>query len=87
MRSFAWAGCKTGFWLEELAAPYYVFKDAGAPTTSSAIPRVMPVQRSSSQCASADNRDAKARDDKHYPRPIRSNHANRKAYCFHSRVC
>jgi len=21
---------KTGFWLEELAAPYYVFKDAGA---------------------------------------------------------
>lgn len=23
-------GYKTGFWLEELAAPYYVFKDAGA---------------------------------------------------------
>ena len=23
-------GQKTGFWLEELAAPYYVFKDAGA---------------------------------------------------------
>lgn len=23
-------GLKTGFWLEELAAPYYVFKDAGA---------------------------------------------------------
>src|SRR6478672_702647 len=23
-------GHKTGFWLEELAAPYYVFKDAGA---------------------------------------------------------
>ena len=23
-------GRKTGFWLEELAAPYYVFKDAGA---------------------------------------------------------
>ena len=23
-------GAKTGFWLEELAAPYYVFKDAGA---------------------------------------------------------
>ena len=22
-------GRKTGFWLEELAAPYYVFKDAG----------------------------------------------------------
>jgi putative intracellular protease/amidase len=23
-------GKKTGFWLEELAAPYYVFKDAGS---------------------------------------------------------
>jgi putative intracellular protease/amidase len=26
-------GRKTGFWLEELAAPYYVFKDAGARIT------------------------------------------------------
>jgi putative intracellular protease/amidase len=26
-------GEKTGFWLEELAAPYYVFKDAGAAIT------------------------------------------------------
>ena len=26
-------GRKTGFWLEELAAPYYVFKDAGALIT------------------------------------------------------
>lgn len=26
-------GDKTGFWLEELAAPYYVFKDAGAEIT------------------------------------------------------
>ena len=26
-------GRKTGFWLEELAAPYYVFKDAGAAVT------------------------------------------------------
>lgn len=26
-------GKKTGFWLEELAAPYYVFKDAGANIT------------------------------------------------------
>ncbi len=26
-------GKKTGFWLEELAAPYYVFKDAGAQMT------------------------------------------------------
>lgn len=27
------SGKKTGFWLEELAAPYYVFKDAGADVT------------------------------------------------------
>ena len=26
-------GLKTGFWLEEFAAPYYVFKDAGADVT------------------------------------------------------
>jgi putative intracellular protease/amidase len=26
-------GAKTGFWLEEFAAPYYVFKDAGATIT------------------------------------------------------
>ena len=26
-------GEKTGFWLEEFAAPYYVFKDAGAKVT------------------------------------------------------
>ncbi|MFD3206290.1 type 1 glutamine amidotransferase domain-containing protein [Pseudomonas sp. LS_2] len=26
-------GLKTGFWLEELAAPYYAFKDAGAALT------------------------------------------------------
>jgi putative intracellular protease/amidase len=26
-------GLKTGFWLEELAAPYYVFKDAGMEVT------------------------------------------------------
>ncbi|WP_400769894.1 type 1 glutamine amidotransferase domain-containing protein [Methylosinus sporium] len=26
-------GCKTGFWLEELAAPYYAFQDAGATIT------------------------------------------------------
>jgi putative intracellular protease/amidase len=26
-------GEKTGFWLEELAAPYYVFKDSGAKIT------------------------------------------------------
>ena len=27
------SGKKTGFWLEEFAAPYYAFKDAGADVT------------------------------------------------------
>ena len=30
-------GEKTGFWLEEFAAPYYVFKDAGAEITLASI--------------------------------------------------
>ena len=31
-------GHQTGFWLEELATPYYVFKDAGAVVTLRALP-------------------------------------------------
>lgn len=34
-------GKKTGFWLDEFAAPYYVFKDAGAEITL-ASPKVVP---------------------------------------------
>ena len=30
-------GAKTGFWLEEFAAPYYVFKDAGAVITVASV--------------------------------------------------
>jgi putative intracellular protease/amidase len=30
-------GRKTGFWLEELAAPYYVFKDAGVDITLASV--------------------------------------------------
>jgi putative intracellular protease/amidase len=30
-------GKKTGFWLEELAAPYYVFKDAGVELTLASV--------------------------------------------------
>jgi len=30
---FGDTGRKTGYWLEELAAPYYVFKEAGAQIT------------------------------------------------------
>ena len=32
-------GRKTGFWLEEFAAPYYVLTDAGATLPASTIPR------------------------------------------------
>ena len=31
-------GRKTGFWLEELAAPYFVFKDSGAEITLASCP-------------------------------------------------
>jgi hypothetical protein len=30
-------GRKTGFWLEELAAPYYAFEDAGAPLSPKSL--------------------------------------------------
>ena len=30
---FGDTGKKTGFWIEEFAAPYYLFKDAGAQIT------------------------------------------------------
>ncbi|MBJ6751671.1 type 1 glutamine amidotransferase domain-containing protein [Geomonas anaerohicana] len=35
-------GEKTGFWLEELAAPYYVFRDAGAKVTIASPKGGMP---------------------------------------------
>jgi putative intracellular protease/amidase len=45
-------GKRTGFWLEELAAPYYVLKDAGAAIT----------------LALAEGRPAAARSEKRSPR-------------------
>ena len=36
-------GRKTGFWLEELAPPYYVFKDAGAQINSYHYEAVRPI--------------------------------------------
>src|SRR3982750_1228647 len=35
-------GKKTGFWLEEFAAPYYVLKDAGPQITLASPPRGPP---------------------------------------------
>ena len=49
-------GLKTGFWLEEFAAPYYVFSDAGAEITlASPFGRQPPVEpRSSDLIAQTD---------------------------------
>jgi hypothetical protein len=35
-------GRKTGFWLEEFAAPYFVFRDAGVQLTVGGQPPVDP---------------------------------------------
>src|SRR6516225_7078275 len=53
-----------------------IFKPHGFATLSTSL----GTMAATFEWRSADNRDAKARDDKHYPRPIRSNHANMKAY-------
>ena len=46
-------GRKTGFWLEEFAAPYYVFKDAGATVTlASPLGGQPPVDPNSEEAAS-----------------------------------
>ena len=49
-------GLKTGFWLEEFAAPYYVFSDAGAEITlASPFGRQPPIEpRSSDRSAQTD---------------------------------
>ena len=49
-------GLKTGFWLEEFAAPYYVFRDAGAAITlASPFGRQPPIEpRSSDRSAQTD---------------------------------
>ena len=46
-------GRKTGFWLEEFAAPYYVFKDAGAKVTLASPLGGQPPLDPSSDTASA----------------------------------
>jgi putative intracellular protease/amidase len=39
-------GRKTGFWLEEFAAPYYVFRDAGVEVTLASPKGGQPPARS-----------------------------------------
>jgi putative intracellular protease/amidase len=50
-------GKKTGFWLEEFAAPYYVFKDAGAQITLASPLGGQPPLDPSSDDASAQTED------------------------------
>ncbi|MET4795832.1 putative intracellular protease/amidase [Bradyrhizobium japonicum] len=49
-------GRKTGFWLEELAAPYYVFKDSGAEITLASPKGGRPAPRSQEQRARVPHR-------------------------------
>lgn len=52
-------GKKTGFWLEELAAPYYVFKDAGAEITLASPKGGLPPLDPSSDDAGAQSDDTR----------------------------
>ncbi|MGV8985914.1 MAG: type 1 glutamine amidotransferase domain-containing protein [Cypionkella sp.] len=52
-------GKKTGFWLEEFAAPYYVFKDAGAEITLASPKGGQPPIDPSSDDASAQTDDTR----------------------------
>ena len=52
-------GKKTGFWLEEFAAPYYVFKDAGAQITLASPKGGQPPLDPSSDTDDAQTEDTK----------------------------
>ncbi|MCV0352876.1 MAG: type 1 glutamine amidotransferase domain-containing protein [Nitratireductor sp.] len=52
-------GKKTGFWLEEFAAPYYVFKDAGADITLASPKGGQPPVDPSSDSADAQTDDTR----------------------------
>ena len=52
-------GKKTGFWLEEFAAPYYVFKDAGADITLASPKGGQPPIDPSSDSADAQTDDTR----------------------------
>ena len=52
-------GRKTGFWLEEFAAPYFVFRDAGVELTLASPKGGQPPNRSKERFAGESN----SRDD------------------------
>ena len=58
-------GQKTGFWLEEFAAPYYVFKDAGAKLTlASPLGGQPPLDPKSDEAASQTDATRRFKADK-----------------------
>lgn len=57
-------GRKTGFWLEEFAAPYYVFKDAGAEVTlASPLGGQSPLDPSSDTASAQTDATRRFKDD------------------------
>jgi putative intracellular protease/amidase len=59
-------GHKTGFWLEEFAAPYYVFKDAGATLTlASPLGGQPPLDPKSDDAASQTDATRRFKADSH----------------------
>jgi len=44
---------KTGFWLEELAAPYFVFKDAGVEITLASPKGGRPASEQTGPCSAS----------------------------------
>ncbi|WP_371156928.1 type 1 glutamine amidotransferase domain-containing protein [Jannaschia sp. 2305UL9-9] len=68
-------GKKTGFWLEEFAAPYYVFKDAGAEITLASPKGGQPPIDPSSDSADAQTDDTRRfKDDDAAQRQLATTH-------------
>jgi putative intracellular protease/amidase len=66
-------GKKTGFWLEEFAAPYYVFKDAGADLTLASPDGGQPPLDPSSDAPDAQTADTRCfREDTDAQRALAS---------------
>ena len=79
-------GKKTGFWLEELAAPYYIFLDAGASIMLASPKGGRPPLDPKSDVTSAQTmdtirfkRDAKAEEALAHTVPLNSNEAQVEA--------
>ena len=68
-------GKKTGFWLEEFAAPYYVFKDAAAEITLASPRRATPARPEKRRARLANRGDAPVQRRSSRPGSARKNAA------------